>query len=142
MALHIQYIIVTNKIKFLYVWLEYIIILIPSVSTNSCGSIVVEERNFVSVQLWVLWVQYWVALWRLNFWSPKSCVTVFINHLASPVNPSCNIVIEEHKLSFVQRVQCHLVKLEFIDNVCLHEQDDQCLSPWSNLEKRYNVYIM
>ena len=87
---------------------NYTHILIPGVSTNSCGSIVVEEHNFLSIQLWVLWVQYWLAFWRLNVWSPKSCVTVFMNHLTSTMNPSSNIVIEEHKLSFVQRVQCHL----------------------------------
>ena len=34
------------------------------ITTNPCSSIVIEECSFPSVQLWV---QYWLALWRLKF---------------------------------------------------------------------------
>ena len=56
----------------------------------------------------------------------KSCATIFIDHLASRMNQSNNIVIEEPNCLCVhQGVQYCFAKFEFIGQVCIHDQDCQ-----------------
>ena len=54
---------------------------------------------------------------------------MFINHLAFTMNSSNNIIIQEHKLFVQQGIQFYFAKFEFIDHVCINEQDCQLLSP-------------
>ena len=112
-----------------FVW--YISGLLLHITMNPSSTIVIEERNFISIQLQI---QYQLVLWRLKF--------KFINHM----HQYSSITWPLQWINFCYRgtynfflytkgVQYHFAKFELIYHMRVREQNSWQLSTWNNLER-------